>query len=53
LLHDFFQIQENFRLDLEEDDAVLYLHQLINESVHALFPQVIETMHKWAQYWKS
>jgi len=23
-----------------------------NESVSALFPQMVETIHRWAQYWR-
>ncbi|KAI3937878.1 hypothetical protein MKW92_004481 [Papaver armeniacum] len=30
-----------------------YIFQdLINESVSALFPQMVETIHRWAQYWR-
>ena len=46
------QVQEKFRLDLSEEEAIKYFQALINDSVSALFPQVIETIHKWAQYWR-
>ena len=36
-----------------EDAACKYLRNLIDESVSALFPQVIEAIHKWAQYWRT
>ena len=39
--------------DSEEDEALRYLRNLIEESASALFPQVIETIHKWAQYWRA
>lgn len=46
------QVQEKFRLDLSEEAAINYFQSLITESVNALFPQVMETIHKWAQYWR-
>ncbi|GBB95197.1 hypothetical protein RclHR1_24970001 [Rhizophagus clarus] len=47
------KVQEKFRLDLTEEEAIKYFQNLINDSVSALFPQVIETIHKWAQYWRK
>ncbi|KAJ1930687.1 Phosphatidylinositol (PI) 3-kinase [Tieghemiomyces parasiticus] len=47
------KVQAKFRLDLTEEEATQYFQTLINESVSALFPQVIETIHRWAQYWKK
>lgn len=44
-----FKLQENFRLDLEDEEAVHFFQELINESISALFPQVVETIHRWAQ----
>ncbi len=46
-------ILERFRLDLDEAEARQYLEALIHESVTALFPQVMETIHRWAQYWRK
>jgi phosphatidylinositol 3-kinase len=46
------QVQEKFRLDLSEEAAIAYFQGLISESVNALFPQIMETVHKWAQYWR-
>jgi phosphatidylinositol 3-kinase len=40
-------------LDLSDEEAILYFQALINESVGALFPQLMETVHKWAQYWRK
>lgn len=45
-------VQEKFRLDLEDDEAGAYILSLIDQSVSALFPQVMERIHKWALYWK-
>lgn len=46
------KVQEKFRLDLNDEDAAAYLLTLVDESVSALFPQIMEKMHKWALYWK-
>ncbi|CEP14473.1 hypothetical protein [Parasitella parasitica] len=46
------KVQEKFRLDLTEEAAISYFRGLISESVNALFPQIMETVHKWAQYWR-
>ncbi|KAI8968466.1 kinase-like domain-containing protein [Mycotypha africana] len=47
------KVQEKFRLDLSEEAAIAYFRGLISESVNALFPQIMETVHKWAQYWRK
>ncbi|KAG8457421.1 hypothetical protein KFE25_011276 [Diacronema lutheri] len=51
--HDIAKLQERFRLDLSDEEAVHFFQQVINDSVSALFPQVTETIHRWAQYWRS
>ncbi|EEE68452.1 hypothetical protein OsJ_26836 [Oryza sativa Japonica Group] len=43
------KLQQNFRLDLDDEDAIHFLQGLINESISAFFPQVVETIHQWAQ----
>ncbi|CAG8459059.1 12986_t:CDS:10 [Ambispora leptoticha] len=48
-----WKVQEKFRLDLTEEEAIKFFQNLINDSVSALFPQVIETIHKWGQYWRK
>jgi hypothetical protein len=56
------KLKEKFRIksstlpfeDADGEDAALRdIRLLIEESVSALFPQVIETIHKWAQYWRT
>ncbi|TKY69872.1 Phosphatidylinositol 3-kinase, root isoform [Spatholobus suberectus] len=44
-------LQEKFRLDLDDEASIHFFQDLINESVSALFPQMVETIHRWAQYW--
>lgn len=46
------KLQEKFRLDLDDEEAIQFFQTLINESVSALFPQMVETIHRWAQYWR-
>ncbi|ONK66305.1 uncharacterized protein A4U43_C06F6320 [Asparagus officinalis] len=46
------KLQEKFRLDLDDEDSIHFFQDLINESVSALFPQMVETIHRWAQYWR-
>lgn len=47
------KIMDKFRFDLNEEEALLFFGSMISESVNALFPQVLETIHKWAQYWRN
>jgi phosphatidylinositol 3-kinase len=42
------KVQEKFRLDLSDTEADGYILALIDQSVSALFPQVMEKIHKWA-----
>ncbi|KAJ8773848.1 hypothetical protein K2173_008311 [Erythroxylum novogranatense] len=46
------KLQEKFRLDLDDEASIHFFQDLINESVSALFPQMVETIHRWAQYWR-
>ncbi|KAJ3129548.1 Phosphatidylinositol (PI) 3-kinase [Nowakowskiella sp. JEL0407] len=48
-----FKVQEKYRLDLSDEEAIQYFQALISESVSALFPQVFEKIHQWAQYWRG
>lgn len=45
-------VQEKLRLDTDDEGAVEWMQQLLNESATALMPQIMETTHKWAQYWR-
>lgn len=44
---------ERLDLGVPEHEALVKLESLMEESVHALFPLVFETIHKWAQYWRK
>jgi phosphatidylinositol 3-kinase len=44
--------QEKLALELDDGQAYEQMQQLINESATALMPQIMETTHRWAQYWR-
>ena len=46
------KVQDKFRLDLSDEEAVQYLQTLIDESVSAVFASLAEQIHKFAQYWR-
>lgn len=43
------KVQDRFCLNLSEEQAVQNLQQLMDESISALFPQMVEQIHRWAQ----
>lgn len=45
-------VEQNFRLDLDDAMADQYVLQLLNDSVTALFPKLVEKVHTWATYWR-
>jgi hypothetical protein len=47
-----WSVQEKLRLDIDDEAAVEWMQQLLQESATALMPQIMETTHKWAQYWR-
>lgn len=47
------KVQEKFRLDLSEEEAIKHFQNLINESVGALAGAVFDRIHSVAQYWRS
>lgn len=46
------KLQEKFRLDFDDEQAIDWMQQLLTESTTALMPQLVEQTHKWAQYWR-
>ena len=46
------KLQEKLRLDMDDEQAVDWMQQLLSESASALMPQIMETTHRWAQYWR-
>ena len=47
------KVKERFNLDLSEEEATLHFQTLINDSVNALMPIVIDHLHNLAQYWRT
>ncbi|KAI8838356.1 kinase-like domain-containing protein [Chytridium lagenaria] len=47
------KVQEKFCLGLNEEEAIQHLQAVINESVGAMFPQVMERIHQVAQLLRS
>lgn len=47
------KVKERFNLDLTEEEATVYFQNLINDSVNALLPIVIDHLHSLAQYWRA
>ena len=43
-------VAKKFRLDLNNEEASRHFQELINESVGALFPQLVERLHTLAQW---
>lgn len=52
--HDsILKVQEKFRLELTDEEAIITFQSLINESITALFPVMVEKIHTWTTYWRS
>jgi phosphatidylinositol 3-kinase len=45
------QVQEKFRLDLTEEEAIKHFEALLNETSY--FTVVLDRIHDLAQYWRS
>jgi len=46
-------IEENFRLELTDQEAIKVFQHLIAESVSALAPQLNEQLHWWVSEWRN
>lgn len=44
------KVEDKFRLDLTDEEAVSYMQSLIDDSVNAVVAAVVEQLHKFAQY---
>lgn len=47
------RVKEKFCLDISEEEATIHFQNLINASVNALLPLVIDHLHNLAQYWRA
>ena len=48
-----WKVEEKFMLDMNDEEAVLHFQNLIDSSVNAVIPVVIDRLHNLAQYWRS
>ena len=46
------KVRDKFRQDLDDEAAIQFFQQLIEESVNALFPEIFETVHRFALYFR-
>lgn len=44
---------EKFRLDDRDETAEIHFLGILEDSVNSLFPQVTDTIHRWASYWRK
>ncbi|KAI8895707.1 kinase-like domain-containing protein [Globomyces pollinis-pini] len=44
------KVLERYRLDLTDEEAIKYCETLINQSIAAYFPQIMEKLHQVAQF---
>lgn len=47
------KVEEKFCLSMSEEEAILHFQNLINDSVNAFLPVVIDRLHSLAQYWRA
>ena len=48
-VHCIFQVQDKFVLHLDDEEAVAYLQNLLDESVSAMMAILVERLHAMAQ----
>ncbi|CAG9466913.1 unnamed protein product [Pedinophyceae sp. YPF-701] len=44
------KVQENLRLDLDDEKAMEYMSKVIRDSATAVLPQFMDSAHRWAQF---
>ena len=47
------KVYDKFRLDLTDEEAISFLHFVIDSSIKAFFPVMIEKFHSLAAYFKA
>ena len=51
--NDLFKIQDKYALNDTEEVAIESLQTLLQKSVAALMPRLMEDIHSFAQYWRN
>lgn len=47
------KVEENLKLGLTDEEAVQHLQNLLDLSISAVMPALVEQIHKLAQYWRK
>lgn len=47
------KVEENLKLGLTDEEAVQHFHNLLDISITAVMPALVEQIHKLAQYWRK
>ncbi|ODV62360.1 phosphatidylinositol 3-kinase VPS34 [Ascoidea rubescens DSM 1968] len=47
------KVKEKFCLEMNDEEAILHFQNLINDSVNAFLPMVIDRLHSLTQYWRA
>lgn len=47
------KVEENLKLNLTDEEAVQHLQTLLDVSISAVMPALVEQIHKLAQYWRK
>lgn len=47
------KVEENLKLGLTDEEAVQHLQNLLDVSISAVMPALVEQIHKLAQYWRK
>lgn len=47
------KVMEKFCIDMSDSEAINHFNNLINDSVNAFLPMVIDRLHNFAQYWRA
>lgn len=47
------KVEDNLRLNLNDEEAVRHLQNLLDISLSAVMPALVEQIHKLAQYWRG
>jgi len=47
------KVRERFHLELTEEEAILHLERVIEDTLTAFAPVVIDKLHEWAQAFRA
>ncbi|KAG5363412.1 Phosphatidylinositol 3-kinase vps34 [Yarrowia sp. B02] len=47
------KVRDRFCLEMSDEEAIVHFQNLINDSVSAFLPMVIDRLHSLAQYWRA